>query len=186
MPDDRLIISLLQKRDERALQHIRELYGPLCFRIAEQIVGNSRDAEECLNDMLINVWNTVPPHSPVSLRAYLVTLVRRAAIDRYKSVHRIKRGGAEYSASLDELAEILPSDEQVEKQVEQRDLSKAITNWLRTLSAEDRSLFLNRYYLSESVSAVAEQSGMSEGALKMKLMRLRKKLKAYLEKEGLM
>ena len=186
MPDDRRIISLLQKRDERALQIIRETYGSLCFQIAEQIVGNSEDAEECVNDMLMNVWNSIPPQCPVSLRAYLAALVRHAAIDRYKSERRQKRGGAQFAASLDELSEILPSGEQVEHSVEQRALTAALTEWIKTLSPDTARLFIQRYFLSESVREIAKQNEMRESAVKMALLRARGRLKEYLEKEGLL
>lgn len=186
MPDDRQIISLLQKRDERALQFIRESYGALCFQIAEQIIGNSEDAEECVNDMLMNVWNSIPPQCPVSLRAYLAALVRHAALDKYKSAHRQKRGGVQFSASLDELSEILPSDERVEKQVEQRALTAALTSWLKTLPQDTARLFMQRYFLSRSVRDIAKQNGMRESAVKMALLRARGKLKEYLEQEGLL
>lgn len=186
MQDDSRIVSLLQKRDEQALAQIRASYGALSFQLAFRITGNSEDAEECVSDALMNVWNTVPPQKPDSLRAYLLALVRRAAVDKYKTAHRLKRGGTEFAASLDELSEILSAPERVEHQVEQRAVTAAITEWLRTLNSEDRKLFLKRYFLSASVQETAEECGMNTGALKMKLMRLRRKLKEYLEKEGLL
>lgn len=186
MYDDSQIIALLQKRDEKALQIIKEQYGAFCYQTALRIVGNCEDAEECVNDMLLAVWNTVPPHIPVHFRAYLSSLVSRSAIDKFEHLHCQKRGGKQFSAALDELAEIIPSGESIETQIEQRELTAALTAWLRSLSQENRRVFMQRYYLSESVGAVAEKNHMSKAAVKMLLMRLRKKLKEYLKKEGLL
>ena len=44
------ILSLLQKRDESALEQIRQEYGRLCGKVAYEILGSREDSEE---------WNTV-------------------------------------------------------------------------------------------------------------------------------
>ena len=186
MNGDSQIISLLEARDEQALQRIREQYGALCFQIAYRMTGSREDAEECLSDLLLDVWNTIPPQRPENLRAYLTSLAGREAIRRYEHTHRQKRGGTQLAACLDELAEILPAPEQVEQTVERRELTAALTAWLRTLSAQQQRLFMQRYYLSESVQAIAQQNDMRESAVKMALLRLRRKLKEHLRKEGLL
>ena len=89
---DEQIIALLQKRDEQALAEIRTAYGRLCFSVAEQMLGSAEDAEECVNEMLLSVWNSIPPHIPYNLKNYLVTLLRRAATDQLRRNTRLKRG----------------------------------------------------------------------------------------------
>lgn len=186
MHDDDRIISLLNQRDESALQIIRERYGAMCFQIAYRMTGNREDAEECVSDMLLDVWNSIPPNCPDHLPAYLASLVRRTAIDKYEKAHRRKRGGTQFCAALDELAEIIPSGEQVEHQVEQRELTAALTKWLQALPERKRNIFLLRYFMSESVQTIAQKYGMSLSAVKMELLRTREKLKEYLRKEGLL
>ena len=183
---DSRIIALLQKRDETALEEIRASYGALCLRIAEHMLGNREDAEDCVSDMLLAVWNSVPPQIPVSLEAYVVTLVRRAATGKLKAKGSLKRGGREYTQALDELADILPSAENVERAVELRELTAVLTKWLRTLEPLPQRIFMQRYYLSEPVAAIAERNSMGVSAVKMTLHRTRKKLKKYLREEGLL
>ena len=180
---DSQIIAMLQNRDEQALHEIRKAYGPLCGRLAYRILGSQQDAEECVSDMLLAVWNSRQQIAPQDLKAYLVSLVRHAAMDKLKTRTRQKRGGKLFAVALDELAEILPSGEQVEQQTEQRELAAALTEWLRSLPPQTRTVFLQRYYLSASVQEIAERNNMSVSAVKMTLLRARKKLKAYLEKE---
>ncbi|MEE3404595.1 MAG: sigma-70 family RNA polymerase sigma factor [Acutalibacteraceae bacterium] len=183
---ERRLIALLQKRDESVLQELRRIYGGLCFSLAYNMLGSREDAEECVNDMLLAVWNSVPPHDPVSLEAYLVTLVRRAAMDRLRSQTRQKRGGKQFAQALDELSEILPSDERVESEVEQRELARVLKAFLNTLPADTRHIFFLRYYMSAPVKQIASETGMQQSAVKMTLLRTRKKLKEYLEKEGML
>ena len=186
MQQDNMIISLLQKRDETALAQIRTQYGALCYQIAYRMTGSREDAEEVLSDMLLAVWDSIPPQEPENLRAYVTALTGRIAIKKYEHTHRIKRGGTQFTAALDELSEIIPSDTHVEREIEQRELTEALTAWLRTLSPEHRRIFMQRYYLSESVQQIAEQNQMGVSAVKMTLLRLRNKLKSYLRKEELL
>jgi len=180
------IISMLHARDEQGLRLIRDQYGALCRTIAYQILGSAEDAEECVNDMLLDVWNSRAELEPKGLRPYLITLTRRSAIDMLRTQHRQKRGGAQFAAALDELADILPAHEQVEQQVEQRELTAALTAWLRSLPSDTQRIFMQRYYYSDSIEAIAEKNRMSRSAVKMALSRLRKKLRLYLREEGLL
>ena len=183
---ERQFIALLQKRDESVLQEIRRVYGGLCYSLAYNMLNSREDAEECVNDMLLAVWNSVPPHNPVNLEAYLVTLVRRAAMDRLRNQTRQKRGGKQFSQALDELSEILPSNEYVESEVEHRELARALKAFLDTLPPDTRHIFILRYYMSESVKQIATEVGMQQSAVKMTLLRTRNKLKDYLGKEGIL
>ena len=183
MQDDR-IIALLQRRDEQALAGIRSKYGGLCFRIARQMLDSAEDAEECVSEMLLAVWNSVPPNQPRNLEAYLVTLLRRAATDRLRAQHRVKRGGTRLAQTLDELAEVIPANETVESEVDLRALTASLRRFLDALPEQSARLFLERYYLSQSAKAIAEAHQMTVGAVDVQLCRIRKKLKKHLKQEG--
>lgn len=184
MSDESRIIARLNARDEQILHEIRETYGKLCGALAFRMLGNREDAEECVNDMLLSVWNSIPPNLPVSLEAYLVTLVRRAAIDRLRTEHRQKRGGTQFAQALDELAEVLPANDSVESEIEQRELNRALREFLETLTPEPRHIFMQRYFMSMPLQEIASANGMNLSAVKMSLSRTRKKLRDYLEKGG--
>lgn len=185
MNADDQIILLLQKRDEDGIRQIREIYGTSCHTMAYRILGKNEDAEECVNDALLMIWNRIPPDLPESLQAYLITLVRRCAIDRLRTDTRQKRGGTHFEKSLDELAEILPSSEYVESEVEKRELIRALNNYLSALKPEVRHLLMQRYYFAMPLQEIADRNGMRLSAVKMTLLRTRSKLRDYLKKEGL-
>lgn len=181
---DTAVIALLQKRDESALEMIRQAYGRLCGKIAHDILGNTEDTEECVNDMLMKVWQSIPPNHPECLRAYLITLIRHLAIERYRMQTAQKRGGTQFDEALEELRDTLTSDENVSDAVERRELTCAIERFLDTLSLKARRVFMRRYYMADSVSEIAAQYHMSESAVKISLMRTRNRLNDYLKKEG--
>ena len=186
MHDDEHLIRLLHQRDEQALKIIKEQYGSFCFQVAYRMTGNKEDAEECVNDMLMGVWNSVPPNNPSHLLAYLAGLVRKTAMQKYEKAHRQKRGGTQFSVALEEIAEILPAPEQVEKEIEQKEMTAALTAWLQTLPPDTKRIFIARYYMADSMNTIAEQHDLTVGAVKMKLLRIRQQLREYLEKEGLL
>lgn len=184
MPGEHEIIAMLHARREDALQAIRDQWGTLCISLANRMLGSREDAEECLNDALLSLWNSIPPNSPQSLEAYLVTVVRRHALDRIKTAERQKRGGKHFTQALDELAEVLPDSTDVVAQTEQNELNRALRAFLGTLPPQTRQVFMARYYFAKPVREIADECGMQSGAVKMLLHRTRKNLRTYLQKEG--
>ena len=81
--DDNEIIRLLFDRSERAVAELSARYGSLCRRTARNILRDERDAEECVNDTWLAVWNAVPTTRPNSLAAYVCRITRNLALKRY-------------------------------------------------------------------------------------------------------
>lgn len=181
---EQAIIALLQKRDESALEQVRCGYGKLCGKLAYDILGCWEDSEECVSDMLMKVWQTIPPKHPDSLKAYLITLIRHLAIDRYHVLTAQKRGGTQFHEALDELEDTLVSDDNISTAVEKRELTCAIERFLDTLPVKTRSIFMRRYYMADSVREIADTYHMSVSAVKISLMRTRNKLNEFLKEEG--
>jgi RNA polymerase sigma-70 factor (ECF subfamily) len=182
--EDEKIIRLYWMRDEEAIPATAEKYGRYCTTIAKNIVGNAEDAEECVNDTYWHAWNAIPPHRPSCLSAFLGKITRNLSLNRYKHNTVDKRGGGEIAAVLDELAECVSGREDVEQTIDRQELVEAIGAFLRTLSGKKRSLFLERYWYTDSISAIARRHGMKEGTVSMTLFRLRTQLHDYLLERG--
>lgn len=179
--EDHEIVELLQARDSAAIRAVQERYGKLLARLAGRIVYDSRDAEECVNDALLQMWNAIPPHEPSSLGAFLCVIVRQNALDRRRRQTAEKRGGTEYDVSLDELVECVSGGgEEVSAAV----LTDAINRYLCTLSPPMRAAFLRRYFAAEPIREIAKALRCSESKVKSMLFRARKGLRSYLEQEG--
>lgn len=181
--EDREIIELYFRRDEQAISETAAKYGAFCRRISQNILSVDADAEECVNDAYLHVWNTIPPQKPDNLGAWLGRVVRNCCYDRYRKNRRQKRYAGMVEL-LDELEECIPSPDTVERRLEEEELTAAVNLWLTSLAKNDRILFVRRYWQGDALKLLAEETGISSAAMAKKMYRLRQALKAALEKEG--
>lgn len=182
--DDEQIIDLYWDRDERAIEETDQKYGPYLIAIARNVLDDPEDSRESVNDTYFAAWKTMPPQRPNILSAYLGKLARRISIDHFRQRTRLKRGGGAYVASLSELEGTFSAEKTVEETMDMKILGQAINAFLRTLHPQARTAFIGRYFFMDPMAEVARYCGMSESKAKSLLHRTRKKLKAYLEKEG--
>lgn len=182
--DDQAIIALFFARSEQAITELSNKYGPVCRKIADQILNNRQDAEECVNDAFLAVWNTVPPQNPDPLRSYLCRIVRNQAIKKYHANTAEKRNSF-YDAALEELEEILPAASAVEDQFGAMELARGINAFLATLDKDSRVLFVRRYWYAASIESLAEHFQTSKHNISVRLSRIRNRLKTYLHREGM-
>ena len=182
--EDREIVSLFWMRNEDALEETAKKYGNYCYSIAYRILANHEDSEESVNDTYIDAWNSIPPHRPAVLSAFLGKITRRIAIDRWRNGRAEKRGGGEPLLVLDELQECIATENDIEMNLERKALVKAVNHFLGTLSSTERKIFVCRYFYMDSVESVCKQFGFSESKVKSMLFRTREKLRIYLQKEG--
>ncbi len=181
---EREIIALYQRRDERAIRLTAEALGGYCYTVAYNVLNSREDAEECVNDTYLAVWNAIPPAEPDSLKGFVSSITRNLALNRYKEQNRDKRGGGQVPLALEELAEVVSDTEDVAAAYERRELLASVTVFLRGCSPRDRGLFLDRYIRLDSTAELAARYGVKEAQVLLILSRTRKKLKAHLEKEG--
>ncbi len=181
--EDREIVSLFLARKEEAITELSQRYGGYCYSIAYRILGNREDAEEIANDCYLRVWESIPPNQPQRLAPYLGAICRRCAISRAEADRAAKRGGGQLTVLLDELESVLPdgSKERVEDAVALRD---ALNRFLRGLPDREGRIFLRRYWYFCPIEQIAADFSMRDNTVSVTLMRTRKKLKKFLEKEG--
>lgn len=179
MMDDQSIVQLFFERSERALAELDAKYGKLCHTLSRNILNSRQDAEECVNDAYLGVWNTVPPARPDPLRAYLCKIVRNVSLKLYHRKRAEKRNSA-YDVAMQELEDCLPAPNTVESGVETKELARVIEGFLDTLSGENRVIFLRRYWFSDPYADIARRTGISEKSVSMRLVRIRKQMRQYL------
>lgn len=182
--EDEKIVALYWDRDEGAIRETERKYDRYLTKIAYNILNNLDDSRESVNDTYLAAWDSMPPHRPSVLSAYLAKLIRRISIDCFRYRTRDKRLASEYAVSLSELGECVSGGNTTEELVNVKLLSDAIGIYLRLQSEEARTAFLGRYYFLDSVKEVAAYCGMSESKCKSLLHRTRLGLKDYLTKEG--
>ncbi len=178
--DDEKIIDLFFDRSEQALRELDTKYGKLCHKISYNILNNREDAEECVNDAYLGIWNAIPPKRPDPLMTFLCKIVRNLSIARYHANTAMKRNSA-YDVALSELEDCLASPSTVESEFEANELSSIIDSFLETLSQENRVIFMRRYWFSDSYEEIAKRVGLTEKNVSVRLTRIRKQLKDYLK-----
>ncbi len=177
------IIDLLFARSEQGLDQIQGKYGKALLQMARNIVKNEQDAEECVNDTLVKIWDSIPPNRPGSLLAYALKIVRNLSLNRLQALHAEKRGGAAVCVPFSELEEHLEGIA-VPDESDAREFKRIINDFLASLSQKDAVLFIRRYWYLDSIKTLSEMSGYSENNIYQRLFVMRQKLRDRLIKEG--
>lgn len=177
--DDKAIIELFYARSEGAIKELDLKYGKVCHKISYSILHNQQDAEECVNDTYLGIWNTIPPELPDPLLAFLCKIVRNLSIMRHHANTAMKRNSS-YDVALEELEGCLASSATVEQEVEISELTHIIDSFLETLTQENQVIFMRRYWFSDTYAEIAEQVGLTEKNVSVRLTRIRKQMRGYL------
>ena len=181
--EDSEIVGLYWQRDERAIAETERKYGSYCLSIARRVLGNEEDARECVNDTYLGAWNAIPPHRPAVLSTFLGKIARRISLKKRREKNADKRGGGVLAESLDELEDCVPSGQRIDEEIEAKELTGILNAFLGSLPADERRVFLRRYWYFDSVREIAARYGFGESRVKMMLKRARDRLRRRLEEE---
>lgn len=181
---DKAIIELFFKRDEQALREVEREYLEFCHTVASNILSMHEDREECINDMLLVLWNNIPPERPRQLKSYIARILRNIAHKRTRDTNAWKKSSANLNMG-EEFLETIPDSCDLCDQFEASRAGRTINEFLETLPEHECDVFVLRYFYGEEVLAIAEDMGFSEGKVKSILFRARQKLAKALTKEGI-
>ena len=181
---DKKIIEMLFSRDQNALSAVEHKYGGYCRTVAMNILDDERDAEECINDTLLAVWERIPPNRPDDLGGYVARIIRNIAVDRSRINGADKRDGCTVELTK-ELEECISTGQSAEDKILSKEIDNALERFFKTLSSKERDIFLSRYFGAYSLCDISETYGISVDYARILLSRTRKKLNNYLKKEGL-
>lgn len=182
--DDETIVSLYWARDESAIAETSSKYGRLCNYIANNILSNYQDREECLNDTYLAVWNAIPDKHPNRFSVFLSRIVRNLALKKYEYISAAKRNPAVVT-SLEELGDCVSGTDSIEPEIEKKHIESTIDKFLWRLEEEKRAVFIRRYWYFDSIETICKYTGFSQSKVKSMLYEMRRKLKKYLESEGI-
>ena len=180
--EDEKIIDLYFARNEKAITETANKYGSYCHSIAMNILQSIQDSEECVNDTYTRAWNTIPPKKPNRLQTYLGKITRNLSLKVLEKRGALKRGDGQTALVLEELEECIPDSD---NEIEENELSEILNTFLDSLPEDSRNIFVLRYWHMYSTKEISALCKMKESAINVSLFRTRKKLKAFLEKEGI-
>ncbi len=183
--EDEKIIDLFFARSEQGIRELDNQYGAICRSLSYNIVNNRQDAEECVNDAYLGVWNTVPPARPSPLLAYLCRIVRNLSLKVYWKKSAAKRSSV-YTIAMEEIEACVADRKTVEDEIEARELARIMEEFLDTLTLENRVIFMRRYWFSDSCRDIAGLMGLTEKNISVRLTRIRQKMRQYLMERGVL
>ena len=181
--EDSKIIELFFARNEDSIKHTDDTYGRRLYHLADMIVHIGQDAEESVSDTYLKAWETIPPHRPKYFFAYIAKICRHFALDKLDWKNAAKRN-AEVVSLTQEMELCIPETGR-DRELAGKELGMILDAFLRTLTPENRVVFLRRYWYVDTIAEIAVRYGISESAVQMRLNRTRAKLCTYLEKEGI-
>ena len=181
---DEAIIELYWRRDEKAIKETDIKYGKYLYSIAYNIVHDTLDCEECLNDTYLGTWNRIPPTRPVSLQAFLARIMRNVSVGKFRQNTADKRIPGELITSLNELEDCIAGENSIDRERATRELAELINAALHAMTDREQYVFVCRYYYADKISAIASSLGVSEPTINRTLANLRRDLKARLDDAG--
>lgn len=179
MIDDEAIIELFFERSEKAIPELERKYGKICNSLSYNIMGSRQDAEECVNDAYLGVWNAIPPAKPDPLCAYIYKIVRNISLKAYDKKKTSKRNSY-YTVAMEEIEPYIAAPNTVETEIEAKELAHIIEDFLDVLTTENRVIFMRRYWFGDNCKEIAMRVGSTEKNIAVRLTRIRQKLKDYL------
>lgn len=183
--DDSQIINLYFARDENAIIETKNKYQNMCYRIAQNILYNREDSEECVNDTWLFTWNNIPPRRPSVFSSSVSKITRNTAIDRYRKRNAQKRVDShmeDIAGEVEKIGNAISSD--IEDYLKKKELVKLFDFFLGKLSERDRDIFIRRYWYMDPIKKIADRHASGESKIKSILARSRKKLYGLLKEAG--
>ncbi len=176
--NDADIIGLFWARSQTAITELAKKYDRLARSAAMNILHDRLDAEECMNDSYLGMWNSLPPEKPKILPAFFTAVTRNTALKLYRY-----RSASKRSAIMEELTDFAAGYPSPEEEIDLA--ADVISDFLSGQDKQSRVLFMRRYYLGESVRDAAKAVGMTENHAGVRLSRMRARLRKMLEEEGI-
>lgn len=183
--EDEEIIDLFFRRSEQAIGELEAKYGGLCHSLSYNILGNWEDAQECVNDAYLGTWNAIPPEHPDPLAAFVCRIVRNLSLKRYNFNTAVKRNTT-FDIAISEVENCIPAADDTESRWNAKELAREIESFLDTQSRENRVIFMRRYWFADTYAQIGELVGISEKNVSVRLVRLRKQLRAFLSEKGVL
>lgn len=181
--EDNQIVEMYFNRNQNAIQETNIKYGKYCHSIAYNILNDLRDSEECVNDTWLQAWNSIPPHHPDVMSAFLGKITRNLSLNRLMSQKALKRGAGQVPLALHELEECVSGSNTDE--TDEGYITEVINDFLEASKVRDRKIFVCRYWYMDSVADISRQFGITESNTGAILHRMRTRLRNYLIDRGI-
>lgn len=165
---DELLIDLIVQREEAALGELYDRYASLVYAIALRITGDRQTAEEVMQDVFQNIWQTAGGfrRQAGAVAGWIIGISRHRAIDALRS--KRERGRSRELTGIEATPHPSTSSD-IEHDVEQRILREAVRAALADLPSTQRQAIEMAYYGGLTQAEIAERLGEPLGTIKTRL-----------------
>lgn len=177
-----LLSRVARQRDATAFSRLYDLSAPLLYGLACRMVGPGADAEDVLQEVMLQAWNRAAAFDPGkgTARVWLVVLTRSRCLDK------LRRRGTRRShetSGLDAVVEPADGEPSASQTLEQAEARAVVRKALAALPAEQRRTLEIAYFEGLSQSEIAERTGEPLGTVKTRMrlgmMKLMELLKSF-------
>lgn len=164
------LLEKIARGSEAALARLYDRYSGLLFSLILAILKDSRDAEEVLQEVFLQVWRRADRYDPSRGSAYkwLVTLARTRSIDRTRSKnfarHREARSGDE---ALDRTADTSRASQLDAVLILER--AEVVRGILAKLPPEQQRVLRLGYFLGHTQTEIARTLELPLGTVKSRM-----------------
>lgn len=168
------IAAIESESDRNFIEDIYLKYHAPMYRKALSLLHNSHDAEDAVEAAmlkLIDRMELLRGCNRASLRSYLISCAKNAAIDR------LRRSSRQYSFDdVQAKIDAIPDEREVDAGLLRASQASAMADALLRLPERERELLRMKYYEELSDREIAEILGIRAGSIRTCLMRARRKL----------
>jgi len=184
LASDEKIIDMYWQRDPDAIHETDLKYGNLLRNVAYNILFDSLDCEECQNDTYLRIWNSIPSDRPAAFSAFVIQIMRRIAIDRYRVKSSKKRIPSQLTVSIEDLKKSISNGLSVEEAYDAKMVGELVTNYVQGLNDRQKYIFMDRYYMAEPVEKTAADLSISVRTAYREIEKIKQGLREHLERNG--
>lgn len=172
------LVEQLKNKNTKALDYLVDTYGNLLYKSIYNVLNNYSDKgliEECLNDVLLSIWNNSSMFSGKSEKFvhWICVIAKYKAIDYQRKLMRNKE-----TVDINDCA--IVSGLTTEDKVLANENRKELIRYVNQMGGLDKRIFIMRFYLEESINEIAEKLGVSRNVVDTRLFRGKKLLKEKL------
>ena len=173
---DQLLLQQLSQNDQAAFTAIYERYWKTLFREAMNVLRSQKEAEDCVQELFVSLWNRRQALSVSSLKAYLQTAIRYQCIDRIEK-DMIRGGYLEDFTTYLEANQTMPS---IEEELYARELAANIDQVMDKMPGKMREVFRLSRQEHLTHREIANRLQISEETVKKQIYLALKILKSHL------
>ena len=176
------ILKLIAAQDESGLAELERKYSGYCRAVAFNVLGDRNEAEECVNDAFLRIWNATGREAPEKLKSYLGKTVRNIALNRYRDNNNSKHRVLSCAEPLEDADRLAAPEVNYDRDIT---IAALINEFLHSQPEKKQKIFVAKYYYEMTDDEIATLLGIPRGSVKSGLSRMKKELRRRFEEEGI-